>query len=370
MLVAAISLALIRYIDTAEFSEYILVFTYFNIFFQLVSGIVERLYIVEHDAYSKNQTRYNLILAVSILLIPCIYIFATKDIQFLFLIVFLSCSSIFFQFKRIKLQKKEDFVGYASLEIKRNIIWSVIAFALIAYYREGFYKYILYSYGIINLIMLYPLAGSKAPTSESFATSIKYIFSKYYLILLSLLSGLFPYVVFLFISASNDKVLISSVGAAMRYQAILSMIVMSMNTIFLPKFASMFSHQDLLASKIWKQVTSALILSFVFILCIYQVIPIVDHGRYPDTPLYFVLISIPTLISLLGLPVVNRLLSNLKYKELFESLLLGLGAALVFYISAVTLDFDKTESLFYSMIVAYLVNFILNARKYYAFFKQ
>ena len=61
---------------------------------------------------------------------------------------------------------------------------------------------------------------------------------------------------------------------------------------------------------------------------------------------------------------------NLKYKELFESLLLGLGAALVFYISAVTLDFDKTESLLYSMIVAYLVNFILNARKYYAFFKQ
>lgn len=364
VLVAAISLALIRFVEIEEYSHFILIFTFFTIIFQIVSSVIERLYIVEYEVYSKNEFQYNLILIVLLLFLPAGYVFFTQNIEDFFLIIFLSVTSIFFQIKRIRMQKNERYADYVKLEIKRNFLWALSAFTIVYFYSKGFYIYILYALGFINLLMLCGSVGQGRKSKEPGSASVKYILSKYYLILFSVIAGLFPFLVFIFISNTRDPVLIASIGAAMRYQALLSMVVLSMNTVFLPKLNAGVLSRESLMPTLWKQVKIALFISLAFILLTYYLIPVVDEGKYPDTQLFFVLISITTLVSLISLPIVNSLLANYKYKELFQSLAAALGVAYIVFQVMVMFEGDVIVALFLSMIVAYAVNFILNFTKY------
>lgn len=364
VLVATISLVLIRFVKIEEYSHFILIFTFFTIVFQIISGVIERLYIIEHAAYSKNEFRYNFILITSLLIIPVIYFLVTQNIEDFVLIMFLSATSIFFQIKRIRMQRNERYVDYVKLEIERNFLWVLSSLTIIYFYREGFYIYILYALGIINIIMLWSPVKNGGSSKELYSASVKYIFSKYYLMSFSVVAGLFPYLVFIFISNTGDQVLIASIGAAMRYQALLSMVVLSMNTVFLPKLNVGNLSREALMPMLWKQVRTALFISLIFIVVAYHLIPIVDEGKYPETQLFFILISMTTLVSLISLPIVNSLLADYKYKELFYSLVAALGVAYTAFHVMMELGRTAVLAVCFSMIIAYVVNLSLNFFKY------
>lgn len=355
---------LIRFVEVDEYSHFILIFTFFTILFQVVSSVIERLYIVEFETYKHNEVRYNWILIISLLFLPALYVLLSQNDEDFFLVMFLSITSILFQIKRIRLQRNERYGDYVKLEIVRNFIWVFVVLIILCFYRKGFYIYILYSLGFINLVMLWTPMKRARNSNELCSDSFKYVFSRYYLILFSVLAGLFPYIVFMLISNSKDQVLLASIGAAMRYQALLSMVVLSINTVFLPKLNNeKFSHEPMMLM-FWKRVKAAFLISLIFIVAVYFLIPIVDNGKYPDSQLFFVLISITSLVSLISLPIVNKLLANYKYKELFYSLVTGLGVACIFYFAMAALSYDGVVALFLSMIVAYVVNLILNFTKY------
>ena len=297
------------------------------------------------------------------LFFPSIYIFLTKPSHDLLVILFLSITSIVFQINRIRLQKNEQYLSYVRVEIVRNIFWVIATAIILFFYRHGDYIYIIYSYGVVNLMMSLPIKNSQITEKETYRESIGYLFSKRYLVLFSVISGLFPYVVFLFVENNGDDTLIASVGAAMRYQALLSMVVLSMNTVFLAKFNNNLNKKNMI-DIIWKQVRNAFFISLIFIIVIYYSIPIIDSGKYPDSQIFFLLLSFSTLVSLIALPIVNSLLADNKYKEMFFSLLIGLLVGVIFYWFSAAFVGPVIIRVFIAMIIAYIVNFILNTIRY------
>lgn len=149
-----VSLVMISVLTEKDYAEYTVVYTFLMLVFQLVVGIVERLYIVEYDDYVDNEWAYNFIISFFILFMSAACLLLYNDLSVVFVVMFLSLFSIVFQIKRIRFQKEGRFKKYSGLEICRNVTWGVMVLALLWFYESGDYIYILLLYGLLHLSFL------------------------------------------------------------------------------------------------------------------------------------------------------------------------------------------------------------------------
>lgn len=176
---------------------------------------------------------------------------------------------------------------------------------------------------------------------------------------------MFPYFAFLYISVRGSEIEISSLGAAMRYQALFSMLVMSVNLVVISRINDPGSNRAEELKNIWKGVGVLTVLSVLFVAFVWFLIPWVDGGKYPDSRDYFLLLSLTSIVSLIGVPVVNFLVSLRRYKEMFYSLSIALMVSFIsFYVFDEIVDQHLIVVLL-SMIVAYASNFLINLYRYF-----
>ncbi|WP_155876503.1 hypothetical protein [Desulfuromonas sp. AOP6] len=261
------------------------------------------------------------------------------------------------------MQKQERFKTYALLEITRNILWLIVGILIVYDYKQGNFVYILYSHAILSLLIF--IIGIKKVPSQigSISKSFTYLNNKKSLISYSVLAGLFPYIVFIATDKFGSNYDISALGAALRYQAILSLVVLSINTVVLSQIGNVSILKNYVKN-LWKKVYLAVTICLLFILCVYFLIPFIDGGKYPDSKNYFLLLSATTILSLFNLPPVSILLKKMQYGKILKSLLVSLTVtatlvfALYYFLGIEALQ--SIEILLFSMIFAYMINLMIN----------
>ncbi len=354
------TLYLIRVFSVESFALFISIFVYFSIIFQLASGFFERLYIVETIKFECNYWSNILLFIILFVFIPSLLFLYFRGVEFFILIFFLALTSFLFQITRVFYQKHSKFKEYALLEISRNLLWTVSGVVLL-YFSSKAPLLILYSYGIFNLL-IFAVAFKVLPKKIGKAyASYNYLFSKKTITLMAyaFISGLFPYIVFILVEHTGDLNEISSLGASLRYQAVLSLFVASMGTVFIVTFNS----KELNLNDIWKQVFIVSLIGSIIVLIIYFIIPFIDMGKYPSSAYYFILLSITTFLSLLSLPAINFLLKekyfNLMLFSISTSLVLpvivGIGLFFIYKYNVM----NYIDSLLFLMILAYAISFII-----------
>lgn len=369
LIVVLFTIVLIRKFSTEDYAYFIAVFMYFTVFFQLAASAIERLYIIETNKYKDNFGYNAIVLAVLLIFVPSLYFLYAKGLLYFLLINFLGFSSFLFQLLRIVHQKNEKFKDYALLELARNFLWVIGGFIILILYGSSSHLAVLFLYGVLNLL-IFSISFKALPKFKgTLKSSVKYLKSKQNLINYSILAGLFPYFVFIAVEFGGSTQDIASLGAALRYQAVLALIVVSMNTVIIAQMNSDNTGLDLLR-RTWSQTYLMLLFFLAVVVSIYYLIPLIDMGKYPDSKVYFIYLSLTSVVSLLALPVVNYLLKIRAYSYL----LMSLSISFVLSISYVAVNFKITNNfetfnvlhLLKAMLFAYITNLALN----YLFYRK
>ncbi|MCD5978825.1 hypothetical protein [Pseudomonas quasicaspiana] len=376
---AVASLVLIKYLSIPEFAQFSIIFIASMMTYQVIGGIVERLYISDYDSYKATCEVSSMPLILIFGAAAFIYTYNYSDIRAAIFVLILIYLCTQYQLQRIKMQKKERFIIYAIVDLLRNAIWLVLLAINFFFVSDSFFVsrefFALGSYAVLAIIAnftLYKLTGNSVAEEigcaygvfARFAFSLKYFLSRKNVVFYSVLGGVIPYFPFVVATAMRNESLISTYAAAMRYQAIFSMAIMAVNTVVIARFCN---RKDLIgaeASAFYRVLPFAIGCLMLAIACIWYVIPYIDGGKYPDLRVVFVILSICPVISLVSTVAVNKLLAFNCYSVMLKSVLFGFLFMLFF--TPVVSYFSVGLGPLVSMVIGYaIIAFLMisNARR-------
>ncbi|PWE47446.1 hypothetical protein [Pseudomonas prosekii] len=375
---ALASLVLIKYLSISEFAQFSVVFTASMMTYQIIGGIVERLYISDHQNYEKEGVVSSFFLILVFGLAISVYIYFHADISAAILTLILTYLCTKYQIQRIKKQKEERFFIYSFVDMLRNATWLGLLYLKFAvaielpYIANGFFA--LGTYALLAIFansLLYMLSSPEVMKKRSvklywsqFISSARYFFSRGDVVLYSILGGAIPYYPFIIATVMRNESLISTYGAAMRYQAIFSMAIMAVNTVVIARFCNRKDIIRAQTSAFYKILPLAMLCLIIAIAFIWWAIPYIDGGKYPGLRTAFVILSSCSAISLVSTVAVNQLLAFNSYRAMFKGVLVGFIVMVV-----VTPIFNLMSSdlgPLLSMVMGYLVIALLmiwNANK-------
>ncbi|MGX9380327.1 hypothetical protein [Pseudomonas sp. JQ36] len=334
---ALASLVLIKYLSISEFAQFSVVFTASMMTYQIIGGIVERLYISDHENYEKEGALSSFVLILVFGLAVSAYIFFHADVRASILTLVLTYLCTKYQVQRIKKQKEERFFIYSFVDMLRNATWLGLLYLKFAtavsvpYIANDFFA--LGTYALLAIFansLLYMLSNNAAQKKQSssfswgqLVSSARYFFSRGDVVLYSVLGGAIPYYPFIIATVMRNETLISTYGAAMRYQAIFSMAIMAVNTVVIARFCNRKDIIRAQTSAFYKVLPVAMLCLIIAIAFIWWAIPYVDGGKYPGLRTAFVILSSCSAISLVSTVAVNQLLAFNSYRAMLKGVLIG-----------------------------------------------
>ncbi|WP_188264426.1 hypothetical protein [Pseudomonas sp. PSB11] len=338
------SLVLIKYLSISEFAQFSVVFTASMMTYQIIGGIVERLYISDHSNYQKQGGggSFFLIVVFGVAVSGYIYLHADMRAAVFTLVLTYLCTK--YQIQRVRQQKEERFFIYSFVDMLRNATWLVLlylkfsVFESVPYITNEFFALATYALlAIFANALLYFISGEATIKASSirfygaqFVSSAKYFLTRGDVVLYSIIGGAIPYYPFIIATVMRNEYLISTYGAAMRYQAIFSMAIMAVNTVVIARFCN---RKDVIKAQIdsfYKVLPLALLCLFVAIGFIWWAIPYIDGGKYPGLQTAFVILSMCSAISLISTVAVNQLLAFNSYRVMLKGVFVGFMVMIAF----------------------------------------
>lgn len=334
---ALASLLLIKYLPVTDFAQFSIVFTVSMMAYQIISGVIERLYISDYDNYKHEGGGSSLALMCVVGVVISIYIYFYVDLCYAIFTFALIVVCTKYQMQRIKKQKEERFFTYAVVDMLRNLVWLVLlylnfkVFFVLEYI--GNVEYALGTFALLAIVSNVLLhlfskktslkAHSESIHSPRFLCSAKYFISRKDVIAYSILGGVIPYYPFIIATLMRDESLIATYGAAMRYQAIFSMAILAVNTVVIARFCNNKEIINQHSVSFYKILPVVMFFLAVAIFAVYWAIPYVDGGKYPNLQNAFVILSICSAVSLVSTVAVNKLLAFNNYSAMLKSVLSG-----------------------------------------------
>jgi len=330
-----ISLYLISWLSLSEYAYYTIVFTSIMMGYQAACGIIERLYIADHDKYKNHEAASGFIISVPIGFLLLVYVFAVSDLAAGMLFLAGYTGYVCYQILRISAQKKESFKKFIVFELSRTLIWALSTALLVAIgVRPA--DYYLLALIVAAWIMV---VGSRVASSFRYAPAkqistmrqgLIYIRSSSDVVIYSLLTATMPYSAVIFASLFSSNEAVATYGAAMRYQAIFSMIVYSINVVLLPRMASDSQHAlRVLVSDVYGKLPYLLVAVLIAVGGIWVAMPAVGAQKYPGAQIVFLIFAVCSVCSLLSAPAATYLLALKKYREMRNCIFLGSLGVLV-----------------------------------------
>jgi len=243
-----------------------------------------------------------------------------------------------YQFRRIKFQQQLRFAWLSIAELIKNGGWLLIVIAVYASRTEmssDIAFCALFASVLLGLIVMPREANTetKWPGNPMERITFSFIFGSKEVFLYALFAAVFPFLPILMANHERNEELLATYGAAIRYQAVLGILVYSLNTVCLPMLASSSNRLELLAliRRFYRAIPLAIVVGAVAIAAVILIIPLIDGGKYPKLPLVFFILSGCSLLSLIAVPLINFLLIEREYKKILTCMVLGIVANVISY---------------------------------------
>ncbi|CAM5200171.1 hypothetical protein CDEN61S_01026 [Castellaniella denitrificans] len=340
-LLIGINLYLIRHLEIDQYAHFTLLLNAMFLGYQLACGPLERIYIAEYDKYRDHLPILQWVLSGVAALTCILWLWrdiAWTDVLLIIVGVFLLAS---YQVLRIRLQQRLDFTLFSLSDILKNGLWFTLLSLLfsVPFLPSGVSALLAMLGGaFISMSILRWITKSRFPARQvnlSFSGGGRIFWEVRYIILYTMAGALVPYLPIMMATMIGGDEVNATYGAAMRYQAILGMVVFAVNAVLLPHMAVYgrgHSDQGLLWKHLARSAPWALVLFAVAILCVWWTIPYIDGGKYPLLRQVFLILSIPPVLSLLGTPFVNMLLLDGRARALLGCMSAGLAVNFFGYI--------------------------------------
>lgn len=371
---ALASLILIKYLSVGEFAKFSVVFTASMMSYQMICGVIERLYISDHESYERGSGVSSFFLIVVFGFFIAAYIFVHSGLDAAILTVLLTYLCTQYQIQRIKKQKEERFFIYAFVDMLRSATWFGLLYLKfmvpieVPSVSNEFYA--LGTFAILAILansLLYMASRPSIAQSRSFSFyahqvyfSTKYFVSRRDVLLYSILGGIIPYYPFIVATVAHKESLISTYGAAMRYQAIFSMVLMAVNTVVIARFCNRKDIIQAQARAFYKVLPLAILCLIIAIASIWWAIPYIDDGKYPGMRSAFVILSSCSVISLISTVAVNQLLAFNSYRSMLKGMFAGF--LLMILVTPMFAFLNPEMGPLISMVMGYLTIAVLMIR--------
>lgn len=364
-ILAVTTIYLISVMDINSYAYFTLIFTSIMMGYQTVSGVVERLYIVEFEEFSPVATEVMLIIGSSLACLFFVYLVVSTDFTAGFLCLLGIGTFVFYQYQRIKLQKKELFSIFIAMDLIKNSIWLFLSIFVIWIKVENLVEWVVISMVLAVVPPIFPSYRreykeiSVGPTGSEweFGRALAYIRSKKMIVVYAIVAGFLPYLPIVLADLDGENHLIATYGAALRYQAILALAVYAANVVFLPKISKCDGRQAIdMVKRFYTSLPLAILLLFIF--CVFSVfsIPYLDGNKYENLQISFLILALCSVFTLISTPMVNILISNQKYTEMLIILVLGVFCILISW--PVFILISKPYGILLSNLFGY---FVINA---------
>lgn len=357
-----ISLLILRYFDAEEYSLFIFVFSMHNYIYQGVCGVYERLFIVERK-YNEDKYKVNILVLflLSVFLVCIFSLIAKVGVNTFLALILLVTSSYFYQIKRIQYQAAGSFGQYCKIDVVRSMTWFFLVVLFVCLdLNDSFVLLLLMSFSLIVMVRagIIDVFREKYQWIEIRSAAFYYC-SKFYIIIYSIMTALIPGLPLLYAEIIGDAETVGSVGAALRYQAILSLMVLSLNSVCLSRLASHGSK-----GFDWRILFPVTVLSVVFVLIVGASIPWMNNGKYLDSKTYFYVFGACSLVSMLSVYAVNFIVAQRKYKFMawnyIRACVLGLSVFVVVESHVDAVASSKVMLSIFSLFIVYIANSLGN----------
>lgn len=338
-ILVAINILLIRRMQPTQFAAFATMFALVQFSYQATCGVIERLYIAEHQCVrGKERTILNVLMLFSSTLIGGYFAITSDWVSAAFTI---TCSYAFgsFQLSRIRLQKQERYGAFVSLDGIRIVLSLIIlipvlmtpdlldnfqALGVIAVFAIG----ALFAEQIARSFMAVP----RHPEASDYLIVLSLLIERTPLLIYSLIGGLLPFLTIFLANVFGNANTVAEYGVALRYQSILSMLAVATNVYMLPRMSNAGSASDSIreARRFIRYTPQMTAVVCIYIGMVWILMPILNGHDYDNARPVFVLLSFCAASSLMATPFTNLLVRQQMHRALFFSMAIGLLVTILF----------------------------------------
>lgn len=345
IILAVISLSLIRLMSIEDFALYTVIFTAVNLISSLVASVINKLYIVgnfEEEGYSLTNFlsfQIFLVIVLTALIIPIANLFG----GYLWLMFPLILLKVFMVFIQTHFQKEMQFRRYYKLEYTRIFfyvcmflvllvlgntitVFEILTINIISLGIAGFY----YGFNLLKLNNLLDLKATLGLLKKTMNSEYKYLY--FYTVGILFLVNVDVFM----LRILDNTYQVAIFGAAFTFYSFLMLGLGAVHKLFLPLINK--TNNVLEIKKFFKEHNKiSLFLIPVLILGLFispYIIPLIDNGKYPESIIIFQILAVSAYISFFLSPYSNVLLrfKEFKFQFVFVSLFVLFHIILNLYI--------------------------------------
>jgi O-antigen/teichoic acid export membrane protein len=329
----AINILLIRGMQSAQFAVFVTMFAMVQFSYQAACGVIERLYIAEHESFGyRGRTTLNVLMVIASILIVGYFAIFGEWLLALFTTIS-SYALASFQLSRIRLQKEERYGAFVAIDSIRILITFLLllpvlmvsdvladfqAFTIIAVFTIGALS--------ADVIARSLITATKYTELRNYGAVIRLLMERFSLLAYSLIGAIFPFVTLFLANTVSNANVVADYGVALRYQSILSMLAVATNVYTLPRLSNVDSLDEAIEEirRFIKYIPHVIAVVFLYIGIVWMIMPILNGPTYDNSRPIFALLGLCALSSLVATPFTNLLVRQEMYHSILLSMMAGL----------------------------------------------
>ncbi len=332
---------LIRFMAEKEYALYTFALSIVMVCTQALTSSFNRIYIIGYENLRIKDPSFFLgfqLLGISI--VAALTIPLKNYVGGIYwLLVFLIISISLTEFAKTVFQKELRFIRFSLVELFRSLLFLIVVLFLVYIYQHNLkawqvlivqasamlLTFIFALRNRLNIANIVKFQENIRIVSSVVTGSYKYLFG--YFFLLAIFSQIDVFALKLL---SNDKAL-ASYGSAFRYYNLLLLSLGAIHSVLLPTIQHIKTSNEF--ADINKKLTKLLIVfapaTLIGAWASQWIIPLIDHGKYPDAVMVFRILSISAIISFAFSPHVNLVMRFEDFKFLFILIIAALISDIV-----------------------------------------
>lgn len=345
ILMGAIGIILIRYMEASEYAIYTFALSIITIVAQTINSTFRRIYIVGYNSFQLEQHKESLlglILIILLILIGITFPYAHYVNGVYVWIIFMVVGFILVDYGKTIYQQEHNFSKFSIVEIWRTGSFSILTLVLIFLLKGNVSAWQILLIQSFSMILVFMVAFSKKlkirgmlKVMEALKVGGQIFKGPYkYLLGYTLFVTLLGQLDVLLLKAFSTEHEIATYGSAFRYYSLLLLALGSVNTVFLPVIQNIQNRSEL--DRLYKKHTKMLTVFIPVVLLgawlSKWIIPVIDKGKYPDAVLVFQILAISAILSFIFSPHTNFVMKLEKFKFIYYVLLISVIMNILFNI--------------------------------------
>lgn len=320
IIIAVISLLIIRYMDIEDYSIYAIVITTLTLVSTMVSSAFNRIFIVED--FEEDGIKPSTFLMFQLLMICFIFIFfipfSSLYEELFTLTIILVISQTFVMFIQTCYQRRMNFRLYYRVEFLRVFLFLLMVLYLIlfdditsqnaifAQATTGVIVFFVFGFTLFSIRDFINFEGLKVVTKKMSSQQVRHLFMYY------LLFSIFMNCDILLLGLFSDKSVVAEYAAGFRYYAIMQLALASINKVLFPYIQKEVDYSSIInvLANHRKSAKYFIVIVVVAIVSSTWLIPLIDGGKYPNSIVVFQILAVSSFVSFLYSPYINIVLKE------------------------------------------------------------